>query len=118
MSNVTGQAKRWSCVRQTGRTVAPDVRGCGNVWTDQMEPMICPNCLNPSTEIKIVRGASARTTGQSMSGSLGDGFYRLTSEDETYFVTVTNGQARFRGRNLSLPVSECIANGDKFEVVP
>ena len=52
--------KRWRCVPQSMRpgtpVKAPETRGCGHVWTDPMQPLICPNCLNSHTEIVRIRG--------------------------------------------------------------
>jgi hypothetical protein len=71
--------KRWRCVTQpkTGLPMAPDVRGCGNVWTAAAKPSICPACLartriervylrtRDRTEIKLrelgLNAAQART---------------------------------------------------------
>lgn len=46
-----------------------------------------------------------------------DGFYRLWSDNEAFFVVVSAGRVNFRGRNFSLSVEECLQNGDRFEPV-
>jgi hypothetical protein len=35
--------------------MAPEMRGCGHIWTDAIQPLICPECLNTHTHIKRVR---------------------------------------------------------------
>lgn len=29
----------------------PTMRGCGHIWSDSTQPLICPQCLNPLTQI-------------------------------------------------------------------
>lgn len=55
------------------------------------------------------------TRSEEINASVADGFYRLETEGEAYFVDVKDGRAHFRGRNFSLPVAECLADGDVFK---
>lgn len=51
----------WLCKPQAadGPPLAPDERGCGHRWTDKIQPLICPECLNPRTEIVVAEPAAA-----------------------------------------------------------
>jgi rubrerythrin len=35
--------------------MAPEMRGCGHTWTDALQPLICPQCLNPRTHIVRIK---------------------------------------------------------------
>ena len=66
-ATAAAKEKRWRCVPQSMQpgtpVMAPEMRGCGQVWTDKSQPLICPECLNPQTRIEECRDTSSDPQG-------------------------------------------------------
>lgn len=50
---VEDNESKWICAQahESGLPMNPPMRGCGHIWADGTQPLICPECLNPCTQI-------------------------------------------------------------------